>query len=99
MLTCILKHLNSNKVLRAKICTQNVLNRQILADSNARISELNLRALLKFCITQCFCCVFTKFLTSTTPHIQLKYLYTNSEQKSHKSVPYIPGGAKKSCPL
>ena len=34
ILTCILKHINSNKVPRAKILTQIVLKRQILTDSS-----------------------------------------------------------------
>ena len=37
ILTCIFKHLNSNKVPRAKILIQNVLKRQILTDFTANI--------------------------------------------------------------
>ena len=36
ILTCILKYLNENKVLRAKILTKGVLKRQILTDSIAK---------------------------------------------------------------
>ena len=36
ILTCILKYLNGNKVLRAKILTKYVLKRQILTDSIAK---------------------------------------------------------------
>ena len=37
ILTCIFKHLNRNKVPRAKVLTQNVLKRQILTDSIGNI--------------------------------------------------------------
>ena len=35
-LTCMLKYLNGNKILRAKIPTKDVLRRQILTDSIAK---------------------------------------------------------------
>ena len=36
ILTCTLKYLTGNKILSAKILTQNVLKRQILTDSIAK---------------------------------------------------------------
>ena len=39
ILTCILKYLNSNKVPRAKLPTQNVLKRLVLTDSIANINQ------------------------------------------------------------
>ena len=41
ILTCIFKHLNRNKVPRAKILTQNVLKRQILTDSIGNIYRVS----------------------------------------------------------
>ena len=52
ILICILKHLNSDKIFGAKIRTQNVLKRQILTNSIALSSELNVGASIKFEITE-----------------------------------------------
>ena len=52
ILICILKHLNSDKIFGAKIRTQNVLKRQILTNSIALSSELNVGASIKFGITE-----------------------------------------------